>query len=307
MVRLKLKMKILNIMGAIKRYKIVYKNYLSVMWNIRKNKPIIKVKLRSGQTHNWSNAKVNMYNAITSKVHSNVNIDVDSNDDSMVGTLKFMYKERSLVFSVDEWTDIIDVFVEECYKFLDVENENVVDIGTNIGDSTIYFAVNNARRVLGLEPYPHSFSMALKNIERNNIEKEKVILLNAGYGEDSLIKVRSDVTNTHGTDLKSSTEGTEIRTISLKTLLKEYNYENPVLKMDCEGCEYNLLKEDNETLKKFKRIQIEYHYGYEKIKTKLENCGFVVSFTKPVHIYNKDASNPNMVIGQIYATLPDAS
>ncbi len=127
--------------------------------------------------------------------------------------------------------------------------------------------------------------------------------MNAGYGEDGLIKVRTDVKNTHGTDLNSSNEGSEIRTISLKTLLKEYDYESPVLKMDCEGCEYNLLKEDNDTIEKFKRIQIEYHYGYEKLKDKLENCGFVVSYTKPLHLYNKDASNPNMVIGQVYAKL----
>ena len=300
-------MTIQNIMDARNRYKTAYKNYMSVMWNIRKNEPIIRVKLGDGQIHNWSNAKIRMYQAMISKTHSNVNIDVNSNDDSIVGTLKFTYKKRPLVFSVDEWTDLIEVFLEEGYKFLDVENENVIDIGTNIGDSTIYFAVNNAKRVLGLEPYPHSYLMALKNLEQNDIGKEKVILLNAGYGEDGLIKVKTDVTNTHGTNLKSSNEGTEIKTITLKTLLKEYDYESPVLKMDCEGCEYNLLKEDNDTLKKFKRIQIEYHYGYEKLKEKLENCGFDVTFTKPVHIYNKDASNPNMVIGQIYAKLPDDS
>lgn len=258
------------------------------------------MKLRSGQKHNWSHWKVTMYNVITSKVHSNVNIDINSDDDSIVGTLKFTYKGRSLVFSVDKWTDIVKVFVDEGYKFLDIENENVIDIGTNIGDSTIYFAVNNAKRVLGLEPYPHSFLLASENIKMNNLE-EKITLLNAGYGEDGLIKVQSDLQNTHGTDLKPSNEGTKIRTISLKTLLKEYDYENPVLKMDCEGCEYNLLKEDNETLKKLKRIQIEYHYGYEELKKRLEDAGFSVSFTKPSHIYNKDASNPNMVIGQLYA------
>jgi len=297
-------MAIKNIADARSRYKTAYKNYMSVMYNIRRNKPIIKVKLSGGQTHNWSNAQVRLYEAIISKAHSNVNIDVNSNDEPIAGMLKFTYKKRPLVFSVDEWTDIIEVFVEEGYKFLDVENENVIDIGTNIGDSTIYFAVNNAKRVIGLEPYPHSYQMALKNIERNDIEKERVILLNAGYGEDDLIRVRKDVTNTHGTNLKPTSEGTEIRTLSLKALLKEYTYESPVLKMDCEGCEYNLLNEDNDILKKFKRIQIEYHYGYEKLKKKLENCGFDVTFTTPIHIYNKDASNPNMVVGQLYAKLP---
>ena len=275
---------------TLKRYRKNYVNYFSVLYNLSKNKPLIQVKLRNGQIHKWSNWKVKMYNAITSKVHSNVNIDVNSSDDLIEGILKFTYKKRPLVFSVDEWTDIIEVFVEEGYKFLDVENENVVDIGTNIGDSTIYFAANNAKSVLGLEPYPHSYSLALKNLERNDIGKERVILLNAGYGEDDLINVRSDVTNTHGTNLKSTEGGVKIRTISLKTLLKEYNYQSPVLKMDCEGCEYNLLKEDNDILKKFKRIQIEYHNGYEKLKEKLEDAGFTVTY-----------SESRKLLGYIYA------
>lgn len=40
--------------------------------------------------------------------------------------------------------------------------------------------------------------------------------MNAGYGEYGLIKVRTGIKNTHSTNLKSSNEGAEIRTISLK-------------------------------------------------------------------------------------------
>ena len=183
---------------------------------------------------------------------------------------------------------------------MNVENENVIDIGTNIGDSPIYFALNNAKRVLGLEPYPHPFLLASENIKMNNLE-EKITLLNAGYGEDGSIKVRTDLKDTHGTNLKSSNEGTEIRIISLKTLLKENNFDTAVLKMDCEGCEYNIVNEQDETLRKFKRIQMEYHYGYEKLKSKLEEAGFTVRYTEPTKSYNKDAINPNMSVGYIYA------
>ena len=93
----------------------------------------------------------------------------------------------------------------------------------------------------------------------------------------------------------------DINVLSLKTLLSDYHIDKAVLKMDCEGCEYNLLKEDNDTLKKFKRIQIEYHYGYEKLKEKLEDAGFTVTYSKPVESYNKDAPAQNMLIGYIYA------
>jgi len=61
--------------------------------------------------------------------------------------------------------------------------------------------------------------------------------------------------------------------------------------------------EDNNTLKKFKRIQIEYHYGYEKLKEKLEDAGFTVTYTKPIKFFNKDATEQNMILGFIYAKL----
>ena len=66
---------------------------------------------------------------------------------------------------------------------------------------------------------------------------------------------------------------------------------------DTRSCEYNLLNEDDITLKKFKRIQIEYHYGYEKLIYKLEGAGFKCKYTKPV----SGANNKNMHMGYIYA------
>ena len=129
--------------------------------------------------------------------------------------------------------------------------------------------------------------------------------MNAGYGQDSTMKVNPDFKNTIGSDLKSFNDGIDIKILSLKTLLNDYHIENAVLKMDCEGCEYNLLKEDNDTLKKFKRIQIEYHYGYEKLKEKLEEAGFTVTYTKPRKLLDtdKDSSEQNEVLGYIYAKL----
>jgi hypothetical protein len=62
------------------------------------------------------------------------------------------------------------------------------------------------------------------------------------------------------------------------------------------------LNEDVDTLKKFKRIQIEYHYGYKNLKDRLEECDFEVKYTEPHKSHNKCASNPNMFAGYIYAS-----
>ncbi|KPV46708.1 hypothetical protein SE19_04335 [Acidiplasma aeolicum] len=62
-----------------------------------------------------------------------------------------------------------------------------------------------------------------------------------------------------------------------------------------------LYPQHNDTLKKFKRIQIEYHHGYEKLKDKLEDAGFTVTYTETVKVFDKDAIEHNMSIGYIYA------
>ena len=57
------------------------------------------------------------------------------------------------------------------------------------------------------------------------------------------------------------------------------------------------MDENNDALRKFKRIEIEYHYGYERLKNRLEKAGFKVKYTEPVLA----ANNQNMHIGYIYA------
>ena len=55
-------------------------------------------------------------------------------------------------------------------------------------------------------------------------------------------------------------------------------------------------------LRKFKRIQIEYHYGPKELVDKLEDCGFDVKFTGPKKIHNQEL-NITMAVGFIFAKL----
>ena len=295
----------MNLIEIFKRYRKSYANYLSVLYNMKRNKSNIKVKLRDGQMHDWNVEKTYWYALI--KANPNLDVNLDLLPSSRDKPLNFEFKGRPLTLVTGIYGngkregDFSAVYVSEDYKFLNVEDKNVIDIGANIGASSLYFALRNAKKVVALEPYPYSYSIAIKNLQLNSIGKERVTLLNAGYGEDGTIKINSDFESTVGSDLKSSKEGVEIRIISLKTLLEENNFDTAVLKMDCEGCEYNIVNEQDEALRKFKQIQIEYHYGYEKLKSKLEEVGFTVRYTKPTKSYNKNATNPNMSVGFIYA------
>ncbi|MCL4480412.1 MAG: FkbM family methyltransferase [Candidatus Thermoplasmatota archaeon] len=196
--------------------------------------------------------------------------------------------------------NIFDVFIKEEYKFLNVKGRICIDIGASIGDSPIYFALNGATKVIGLEPYPYTFNFGVRNIKENGLD-QKIIFLNAGYGLDGEILVDENKVSTDAMDLQQSKIGKKISTYSLKTLVNKFKLDKVVLKMDCEGCEYALLNEDEEVFNHIEMIQIEYHYGYEDLVKKLKNCGFNVKFTEPRKSYTRNASNLNKEIGYIYA------
>lgn len=281
-----------------RRYKDTYTNYASVLWEGLRKRNDIRVVLKDKSVHTWkANVVFHFSQIYTDKMSHLIRFSADEEEDF----IEFEYRGKRI--KMCEGTsngDVGDVFWTEDYKFLNVEDENVIDIGANIGDSSIYFALNNAKKVVALEPYPYSYNIALKNMQENKME-DRVELLNAGYGEDRTVRIDENFENTFGSDLKKFSVGKEIEIYSLKTLFNKYSLDSVVLKMDCEGCEYSLLREDDDILRKFKRIQIEYHYGYEKLKEKLESSGFNVKFTRPHKVYNRDSDDPDMAVGYIYA------
>jgi hypothetical protein len=79
----------------------------------------------------------------------------------------------------------------------------------------------------------------------------------------------------------------------LENIIDLYNlgFDDPLLKMDCEGWEYDIiLTASSDILRKFSHILIEYHYGYENLKDKLKESGFQVSVSRP--IYDPLLGNP---------------
>jgi FkbM family methyltransferase len=196
--------------------------------------------------------------------------------------------------------DIYAVFFEKAYDFLPVRDQIVIDIGANIGDSSIYFALKDAKKVIAVEPLPQNFQLAKKNILLNNLD-DKIDLLLSGCSNKQGFLVVDDEKSGAGSDLKKSIHGTKIPLITLSGLVSKYNISSGILKLDCEGCEYDVvMTSDKSILTKFTHIQIEYHHGYKNLKNKLESCGFQVTVTDPFYIKNKQAGK-SMFYGYLYA------
>ena len=197
--------------------------------------------------------------------------------------------------------DFISVFILEEYKFLRCKNKLVIDIGAEVGDSSIYFAMKGAVKVVAIEPMPYNFVFLKENIKSNQFDGiiEPLNIMIGNKTKRTMIEVFNEPIVR---DTTETTQGYEIDQLSLNDLLKKYYTKNSILKLDCEGCEYNLVNLlDNKDIQNFERIQIEYHYGLDGLVDKLHNARFKVKYTKPIDVYNPDASNPNLKVGYIYA------
>jgi FkbM family methyltransferase len=157
---------------------------------------------------------------------------------------------------------IIEIFHYGEYEPLDVNGRVVVDVGAYIGDSAIYFALRGARRVIAIEPHPGAFSEMLDNIKLNNMEGV-IIPINAGLASKSgkVCIENIDVSDAGVTYHRPGDCPVTVPAVTLSELINRFsiNVDNAALKMDCEGCEFDVILNDYEHVRLFRELILEYH------------------------------------------------
>ena len=68
--------------------------------------------------------------------------------------------------------------------------------------------------------------------------------------------------------MKSKGNGIKVPAGKLSDIIEKYNINAQILKMDCEGCEYNIILRDYDTIKEFDEIGFEYHIKQINIPVK---------------------------------------
>ena len=218
------------------------------------------------------------------------------------------YRNRPLMFHctsdyqlTNTITGIKEQFVEDQYKDVDVKGAVVLDIGASIGDSAIYFALNGAKKVIALEPYPYTYRVAAENVRLNGLGKKVTILNEACRAKAGTLLIDKNFQNNDRNSLKYFRDGKRINMTTLSALVRKYDLKDAVLKVDCEGYEYELI--DNagiELLRRFRTIVMEYHYGYRSIEAKLTKAGFRVRHTAPFYVRKID-DKVDVLCGFLYA------
>jgi FkbM family methyltransferase len=296
-----------------------YRNYFNVLMHVLKRKYPIEAVLRKDDRHIILHSHVEAY--FFTLIHNREGIHYDMGNDMVtfegihydmgndMVTLSSSsiphpdYANRNLrLYGGITNGDILDTFLRNEYQFPPVKGKTVVDIGANIGDTPIYFAVRGASKVIALEPHPKNYELAKRNIEANNFSDRIVILLAGCAAKCGFITIDPNKSGIFSPLMKSG-YGIKVPLLTLENILNENNISEAVLKIDCEGCEYEtILSAPDYVLKHFSGIHIEYHYGYKDLKEKLEKSGFNVSVTKPAVMGSvQHESSRKQYIGHIYA------
>lgn len=198
-------------------------------------------------------------------------------------------------YTMDDYYVIKEIFADGVYDFNDYsDNEySVIDIGMNIGTASIYFASkSNVKNVYSFEPFSETFNLALNNISINDVIGKKVHSYRYGLSNaDKNISLfynenqKSGMSTQEDINTKFCGNSNEKQEICLKDsgniinkIIQENNNSKFILKVDCEGEEYNIFKRLNEIgiVGKFQIIMLEWHYqGSELLETILKENKFI--------------------------------
>jgi FkbM family methyltransferase len=220
---------------------------------------------------------------------------------------EFMQKRLRFYFRKELAQDAIDVlewyFLSGQYKRLETKSRDVLDIGANIGDTAIYFAMRGAKRVISLEVFPMTFEIAKLNIEKNGFDKI-ITLLNEGAGISGNLSLDPGLLSRRSSEAHDSGGSTSVRINSLSEMVTRFGLQDAILKINCEGCEYDLFSDaSDEVLRHFSQVMLEYHYhGAQEISRALKQAGFSVKVFDREYFYDRDFAEPRCETGFIFAT-----
>jgi FkbM family methyltransferase len=162
-----------------------------------------------------------------------------------------------------DYNTYCEVFEEEYYlsdMIKPCSGDIVVDIGSNIGISSLYFQQFNPEKIICVEP--GFMDICMDNLSKfDNVEfVEKAIYYKDGTS--TFNKLKSSAAS-HLIENDSLTETSiNVETININTLINNYNLEKiDYLKVDCEGGEKHLFETINDHYlhNNIRNIVVEYH------------------------------------------------
>jgi FkbM family methyltransferase len=178
---------------------------------------------------------------------------------------------------------LYDTFLEGGYEVPEalsgLKGRDVIDVGAGVGDSALYFILHGARKVIAVEPLPNVARCAEENLKLNDVA-DRVKVVNAALGGE-LMSVPCDqaVYSSGGFSTLKGSGPCRVPGVTISDLLNMVD-DPYLLKMDCEGCEAQvILGPERERLRAFEHIILETHpfitgVSNEELLASLKELGF---------------------------------
>jgi FkbM family methyltransferase len=171
---------------------------------------------------------------------------------------------------------IREVWIDECYRLpFDLVPERLVDLGANIGLTSLWFAHRyGCNSIIAVEPSPENAELVRLNLHGNNIRAEVV---EAAVGaKDGVAYFEAAIDSNMG---RVATSGRQVPMVSMDTVLEKLpvGVQVDILKMDIEGGEGPLLQGDLAWLARVRSLIAEFHpevIDYPAAIRSIEGQGF---------------------------------
>lgn len=224
-----------------------FSNFLEIFFCKLFKRPISRFKLWGGTVFNVSNANSNLYT-------------------------------------------ILEVWRERVYgglgEIIKTKNPIVIDIGANIGAFSIFaYKINKECRVFAFEPERSNYKLLIRNIEANGLQNKIFTFEKAVFGSRGIRKLNvlheGSGKNSMVYDLGNGTTE-DVMCVTLEDIFVENDLGGcDLLKIDCEGSEYDLLlNTPREVFKKIKIIFLELHqapgHTHDELKDFLKSMGYSI-------------------------------
>jgi FkbM family methyltransferase len=214
----------------------------------------------------------NDYNAINEaleKMGGSKKVQEPKQEEVKIEVKDFNYPEN-FNWSDLTYEDIItierEVVHEKVYRFWkDVKKDDVVlDIGASVGAYTISILDQKPKKVYCVEPSKKLLKTLVENCYDKVLE----------YKENPLVCINCGIVDNEGDKINIFGGDNSFSGMTFKKLIEDYSIDHiDYMKIDCEGGEYSIFREENMDflLNKVDFIAMEVHLNYEGCREKFKN------------------------------------
>ena len=228
------------------------------------------------------------------------------------GVFSYYENDKYIGKSLSEYGEWSEAEVN-LIKQLVNSNENIIEIGSNIGTHTVPLAkhLSSGGRIFAFEPQSQNYKLLLDNIKDNEIKNVEVLklALSSKEGEAFMNKFDEEKTSNYGDARIFSNNSENFEKVLVKTLDQIFydksleKFSVKLIKCDTQGQELNIILGSEKIIEKYKPflyLENDDIVMSKNLIEKIKSMGYILFWHKPpLFNPNNFLKNPNNIFPNI--------